>query len=227
MKIVKYDHFDSATQTIVEGQTSATPFLILETADTTPADYTDVTLIIDDIEFCLRWNFIDYLTASILLKTAVATAGFGTLSAEHKALAVKKLCVDEADMVAHHMGLGMTMEEAVGQIELDSTYHATDNADACDARFLNKKGPEGWFLIMIHHFGKDESLKILEASEKYMSRYRKYALFGIGYGDTELGFLNFINNSGGIISSIESYTLANGVVDYTEVKTALNKFFFI
>jgi hypothetical protein len=80
---------------------------------------------------------------------------------------------------------------------------------------------------MIHHFGKDESLKILEASEKYMSRYRKYAMFGIGYGDTELGFMNFLTNTGGILSSIESYTLLNGVTDYTVVKTALTKFFFI
>jgi hypothetical protein len=227
MKIVKYNHFDSATQSIAEGQAVLNPFLILETADATPADYTDVTGDIDEIEYCLTWKLIDYLTATILIKTAVTTLGFATLSVEHKALTARKLCTDDATIIAHHMGLGMSLEEATAQMELDATYHATDNAEACDGRFLNKKGPNGWFLIMIHHFGKDESLKILEASEKYMSRYRKYAMFGIGYGDTELGFMNFLTNTGGILSSIESYTLLNGVTDYTAVKTALTKFFFI
>ena len=227
MKIVKYNHFNSVTNTITEGEVIADAFLILESADATPADYTDVTGDIDEIEYCLKWNVIDYLTATILLKTVSATVGFANLIAEHKALIAKKLCDEDATIVGHHMGLGMTLEEATVQMEVDATYHATANAKACEGRVNNKEGLEGWFFIMIHHFGKDESLKVLEASEKYMDRYSNYAMFGIGYGDNEIGFMNFLTNTGGIITSLEDYTLANDVLDYTEVKNALTKFFFI
>lgn len=226
MKLIQYNNFDIATSTINEGFETKEPYLIIESTDSVPTDYTDVT---GDIDAILRFKDvkkIDYLTATILLKTVSDTIGFANLTAEQKAIVAPYLVTDSATLIAYYESLGMDNATATTTYGLSTTEHADANAKACDARWQNKKGASGWFIIALTHFDRDVALNMIDVAEKYMQRYRYYAEFGIGYGDNKVGFLNFINNTGGITESIEDFTLLSGI-DYTNVKADLTKFFFI
>ena len=97
-----------------------------------------------------------------------------------------------------------------------------DNAVACKERFDNKAN--GWFPILFNYFSTDTAQSIIDAVRDYMSDYVNYAKFGINYGDAERGLFDFIDNSNGVITSLEDYPLLSGT-DYTEVKAALKQYF--
>ena len=97
-----------------------------------------------------------------------------------------------------------------------------DNASACQDRFDNKA--KGWFPILFAYFEVSVAQSIIDAIRDYMSDYVKYAKFGTQYGDSELGLLDFIEGTGGIITDLEDFQLLSGS-DYTAVKAALKTYF--
>jgi hypothetical protein len=96
------------------------------------------------------------------------------------------------------------------------------NAEACKQRFDNKAS--GWFPILFSFFTPATSQSIIDAVRDYMSDYTNYAKFGVDYGDSERGLFDFIENTNGVITSLEDYPLISGE-DYTSVKAALKTYF--
>lgn len=96
------------------------------------------------------------------------------------------------------------------------------NAEACKHRFDNKAS--GWFPILFTFFSVPTSQSIIDAVRDYMSDYVNYAKFGIDYGDSERGLFDFIDNTNGVVTSLEDYALLSGT-DYTAVKSALKTYF--
>lgn len=107
-----------------------------------------------------------------------------------------------------------------GGIQLQSI---EDNAHACKRRF--EKKAKGWFPILFTYFDPAISLQIIDAIRDYISDYTKYAKFGTQYGDVELGLMDFIEGTGGIITDIQDYPLNSGS-DYTQVILALKTYFY-
>lgn len=98
-----------------------------------------------------------------------------------------------------------------------------DNAKACNSRYLNKSG--GWYPIIFGYFDSAVAHDIKESARHYFQDYREDALFGMNYGDPKFGILDFINNTGGIVVSLEDFALLSGT-DYTEVQSVLTKYFY-
>jgi len=231
MKLAQYDYFDVNTKTILSTFDRKNPYLILSNDDVIPDDYNDVTTDIEAIDRIHNTYQIDYLTTTILMNSACAietinVGGFLNMSSNKKVICEKYLAADNDTIISYYESLGMSNIDAQGNLLLRGTEHAEYNSTSCNERWLHKKGKDGWFKILIKFFGKTESLKIIDACQKYMEKYREYATFGIGYGDTEFGLINFIMNNEGISVSIENYTLLNGS-DYTGVKNELLSYYWI
>jgi len=233
MKLVQYNHFDIVNKTIAIGEDSLVPYIVLDNADAVPNNYTDVTLDIEAIDRVREFHRIDYLTSTILQMTACPTqiaivGGFNNLNDKQKKICAKHHCIDDFTLVAYLMATyGLSQVDAEEKAIETYTVHGTSNAEACNSRFLNKGDWDGWWKILLQSFDGSEALKIIDAVGNYMIKYREYALFGIGYGDTEFGLINFIMNDGGIVVSIENFTLKIGVIDYAQVKNDLLKFYWI
>lgn len=98
-----------------------------------------------------------------------------------------------------------------------------DSAQACKERL---ESTEKWEPIFLSYFSRETALDIKQDCRDYLQDYRDDALFGVGYlSDTTIGILNFINNTGGITSSLEGYPLLSGS-DYSLVKSALTSYFY-
>lgn len=226
MKLSQYNHFEPTTMTIASGQTPKDAYLVQSDSDTVPADYTEISSDIEQIHNARLSGAIDYLTASIKIKNHTGSVGFNTLNALEQSISASYVATDDATLVTYWEGQGLSNADAQAKVGLDQINHANANANACHERFLHRDGADGWFAIILSHYSSDEALKMIDAGQKYLDKYRHYATFGVGYGDNVISWLNFINNDGAITESIEDYTLLSGT-DYTQVKADLTEFFLI
>ena len=126
-------------------------------------------------------------------------------------------------VVGYFMGKGYSLEDASNLYAMMAFKSIEANAAACKSRFENKAS--GWFPILFAYFSEDTSQQIVDAIRNYLQDYIEFAKFGVGYGDSEIGILNFINNTGGVVSSLEDYPLKSGS-DYTAVQLALTQYFY-
>lgn len=130
--------------------------------------------------------------------------------------------IDGSIAVGHYMAKGLSQTDATNYFYSLVFKSIEDNAAACQKRFDNKAA--GWFPILFTYFSQATAQSIIDAIRDYASDYCNYAKFGTQYGDSEAGFFDFINNTGGVTTSLEDYPLLSGT-DYTGVQTALTTYF--
>ena len=97
------------------------------------------------------------------------------------------------------------------------------NANAASGRFDNKA--KGWYPIVFALFDVSVANQIISAIRDFKDDYKEYARFGTAQGDPEAGLLDFINNTGGVTTSLEDFALLSGN-DYTAAKAAFTKYFY-
>jgi len=223
MILTQYNHFVPATKTITEGEEIKDAYIIVTDGGVILGDYTDKSLDIESIYEACKTGVIDYLAATILITTACISAGFEALTANKKDIVGKFIATNSINLIAHYETLGMTTEQATGFHALRRLEHAENNALACNDRYNNKAA--GWFPIILTYFSEDIALQIMKSASDYLYNYRELAQFGTLWGDSEPGILDYINDSGSVITSLTDYTLISGV-DYAPVQSKLTKYFF-
>ena len=122
-----------------------------------------------------------------------------------------------------HLG-GVNQAIAEGHYALRVFESIEQNANACKERFENKKA--GWFPIMFTYYDQSVAETIISAIRDYVDDYIKYAKMGTQWGDGELGLIDFINGTGGIVVDLEDFQLKNGM-ELADVRNDLTKYFYI
>lgn len=232
MKLLTYDHYNIETKSVVEGQPVLEPFLNIEDNEAIPTDYTDKTTDLLVLEKMYKLNFIDYTTTKLLFKEVYDNTAGATEQDRFNALAddstrLKMISYNNVDAT-----IAITFIAIQDQVDPNTAtvkflgiaaLSKKENAKSCSNRF---NSTENWEVILLSYFSPDVCFDMKQDIRNYIADYKEDALFGIGYGDTRIGIINFFNNDGGILLSVEDYTLLNGS-DYTPVKTTLTKYFRI
>lgn len=228
MILAKYNYFEPNTKTIAEGQEIKNAYLTLNDGDTVPADYTDASQDIECIDAACKSGIIDYLTASLLIKSTVTALGFNSFNPTQKNIIGIHNAADTADLIAYYESLGMTTQQATDYNGLRRLENLKANRDACNERYLDIDSSTGWYAIILTHFDEPTAFAIkLAAKKEYLPNYREDALLGGVYDDGIVGILDFFNNTNSIPTSILNFPLKGGATDYTPVQEALTKKFAI
>lgn len=229
MIIAQYNHFIPVTKEIAEGQEPKDAYLVLNDGDVVPSDYTDKSQDPEVVSAANIAGMIDYLSASLLIKAAVANLGFNSFSTSAKDIICKHNAADTTtEIIPYYVSLGMSNEDAQNYHGIRRLKNLRCNRDACEERYQDIDSPAGWYAIILTYFEEYDAFAIKAAAyEKHIPNYREDALLGGDYDIGIIGILDFINNTNGVGTSLENFPLKGGGTDYTPVQEALTKKFAI
>lgn len=203
MKLARYNHFDEASQTILNGQEAKDAYILVVDSDVVPSDYTDISL---DL---LAWNehgvklttdFLqmrEYLRGNLNLKTwANCTSDERDLLIE---LFTKETSIsdeqDNTNKVTHLVTVyGMSVQEAtIHIIKSYATFHIKE-VEACKARAHNARLYE----VIGTYLNLTDAADLGRVSENLLSRYSDKGIRGMV--DTPVsgeGLMDFIESTPG------------------------------
>jgi len=230
MKLLVYNHYNIETKSITDGNPVLIPFLNIADNETIPADYTDKSADLSVIEATCKIGFIDYTAAKLLAQDMYDNTAGATEQDRFDALVdddtrLKMIAFNNVDAT-----IAITFIAIQDQVDANTAtikfmgiaaLSKKENALSCSNRF---NATEQWEIILLSYFSPDVAFDMKQDIRNYISDYKEDALFGIGYGDTRIGIINFFNNDGGILLSVEDYPLLSGS-DYTPIKIALTTYF--
>jgi hypothetical protein len=187
------------------------PFIIINSGDTIPSGYTDITSIENLDKFGLNIAN-DYLVIKFEIRDIANTIGWSGLTDSEKDLAIKYYINPDMSSAINYLMTtkGMTLDEAKGFLTQKWHIHHGNLLNACRERWFYVK------IVAVKYLSFGDAEDLFDTAQQLIYEYTEMGRLGINYGDTNNGIMDYLLSTNGYDGQgleEENYTLQNGTWD--------------
>ncbi len=216
--LCKYDFFDQNTKTINSGAEPKDAFVVVNSGDTIPTDYTDVS----SVQYWVDYGSslcTDYLQLRERVRGILDVIGWTGITNSEKYIIIgeymKESSKDDTtantEKISFLMGEGYTMSEAQGLLIKSYASHHLKEVNAC----LQRANSEKLYMVIAKYLTLDDAGDLIKITHKLFDLYKTQGIKGVNDGNAGEGIFDFLESSVGTsfeTSGLEQqgYTLNTG-----------------